>query len=62
MDEEVLLGDVKEKLAGLKVGEKADVTLPDGNEHTLEVIGIRKATKKPEENQDQAEEAQPSVQ
>lgn len=49
MSEEVLLGDVQEKLIGLKVGEKVEVDLPDGNTHELEVLSIKKETVKPED-------------
>lgn len=42
LDEEALDDELKKKLVGLKVGEKVKATLPDKNEHKLEVVGIRK--------------------
>lgn len=61
MDEEVLVGELKDKLLGLKTGETVEAKLPDGNTHKLEIVGIRKATAKPEDSQ-QPQEEQASLQ
>lgn len=56
LDEEALNEDLKDKLLGLKVGEKVNAKLPDESEHEIEVVGIRKQPVKPEENTAQAAE------
>lgn len=52
LGEEVVLPELKEKLIGLKVGEKVEAKLPDNLTHELEVVAIRKQNPKVEEAQE----------
>lgn len=52
LGEEVILPELKEKLIGLKVGEKVEAKLPDNLTHELEVVAIRKQNPKVEEAQE----------
>lgn len=63
LDEEVVVDDTKNALLGLKVGDKTGkVKLPDGTEHILEVVGIRKQGPKPEQQADSSNNDQAALQ
>lgn len=62
LDEEALTDELKNKLVGLKVGEKVEATLPDQSEHELEVVGIRKVPPEVQNAQAESTEEKPTLQ
>lgn len=56
LDEEALDEELRKKLVGLKVGEKVKATLPDKNEHEIEVVAIRKQLEAVEKADDSSQQ------